>query len=157
MHRRFLRIPSKPFVSTSAVSHALMRAGQQAGFEGFQLENLWVTSGDHYSSQQLAHLFESVIKEGFYESLFLPDIYWVDGSKLLFGTGGKKSIAIRVLGECLYRRAKTDWLSSGTSATDLSLRMNWNEFNFALLKRVVTDGHVSGDLAALMLERDLGL
>ena len=157
MRRRSLRIPTRPFVSTSAISRALMRAGQQGGFDAFQVQELWCAVENHYSSQQLAFLFDHIIKENFYESLFLPDVYWADGGKVLFEAGGKQNTAIRILGECLYQRSKTHWLSSCGSEPDLKMRMKWNDFNLVLLESLVTDGHSSADLAVLLLERDLGL
>lgn len=142
------------FVTTEGVSLAVFRAAYQRGFTPSRIRHIWVTVGQHFAAQAVETAFKGMIADADLETLFHTG-YCVTGEPMLL-RGGRKCVAIRVLGELLHREIRSRRI---TGLHDDSSRksIGWFDFTDSLIGLLVKAGLADETLTSDYLATELGL
>ncbi|WMY87555.1 hypothetical protein QR297_12170 [Pseudomonas shirazica] len=142
------------FVTTEGVSFAVFRAAYLRGFTPSRIRRIWVTVGQHFAAQTVEATFKGVISDADLETLFHTG-YCVAGGPILL-RGGRKCVAIRVLGDLLHREIRSRRIT-GLDVGSSRKSVGWFDFTDSLTGLLVKAGLADETLMSDFLATELGL
>lgn len=151
-----LRQPRKRTLSvtTKGVSLAVFRAAYRRGLTPSKIRYIWVTIGQNFSAQRVEAEFKDMISDANLETLFHTG-YCVTGGPI-FLRGGRKCVAIRVLGDLLHKEIKSRRLA-GLDEESSRKSIGWFDFTDRLTGLLVRAGLADEVLTSDYLTTELGL
>lgn len=144
----------KGFVTTEGVGRAVFYAAYQRRLTPSQIKYIWGTVGQNFAAQVVEAEFKELISGVNLEKLFNVG-YSVTGGPILL-RGGRKCVAIRVLGDLLYREMKSQRLF-GHNEESARKSIDWYDFTDRLAGLLVKSGLASETLTSDYLASELGL
>jgi hypothetical protein len=144
----------KPFITSKAVSEAVIRSGERNNWPVSEVTEIWKLAAIHLSEEVIGTAFEEIICKGSSAALFRRCHYKVRGSEILrldqpaFGCN-----PICILGEKVRTLIKERWPLETSTANG----PQWHDFSDSLLMVLMKRKVVSNRLKGKKIEQDLGL
>jgi hypothetical protein len=145
----------KPFITTKAVSEAVVRSGVTRGWPLPLILEVWELSSLHLSEAVIRGVFSPILAKATVSALFDRNVYIVTGQEALQfePPAGSISDPGHTLSEMLREVIKKQWPMERLPQFD----NEWNDFNEALFETLFNLGFSSRRLRGWKLEQDLGM
>jgi hypothetical protein len=145
----------KPFITTKAVSEAVVRSGVICGWTLPLIQEVWELSSLHLSEAVIRDVFSTILAKPTVSALFDRNVYSVTGQEALqfVPPAGSISDPAYTLSEMLRDVIKDQWPMYRLPPFD----SEWNDFNEALFETLFNSGFSSRRLRGWKLEQDLGM
>jgi hypothetical protein len=145
----------KPFITSKAVSEAVIRSGEACGWASTLTQEAWELASMHLTEEIVGTAFDAfLIKPGF-SALFQRSVYMVTGSEeLRFSCpSGCLSNPSYILSEKIRNLIKRDWPLMPL----VGRPCEWHDFSASLLEVLMEAKVSSHRLKGKKLEEDLGM
>ncbi|RXT67734.1 hypothetical protein B1F73_21820 [Pseudomonas syringae] len=145
----------KPFITTKAVSEAVVRSGETRGWTRPLILEVWELSSLHLSESVIRGVFSPILAKTTVSALFDRNVYTVTGREALQFecTAGLNSDPGYILSEMLRELITKQWPMDRL----LPVGSEWNDFTEALFETLFNSRCASRRLRGWKLELDLGI
>jgi hypothetical protein len=144
----------KPFITTKAVSEAVMKSGRESDWSESQIKEIWWLAADHLSELEVSAAFDDVLSRPNISQIFIRRNYKVTGYETLQLGRGSAPICdpTRILGEKVKALIKMEWPLAISEVGD----SRWHDFSDSLLMACMKKNLVPNRLKGKKVEQDLG-
>lgn len=145
----------KPFITTKAISEAIVWSGETKGWTRPLIYEVWELSSLHLSEAVIRGVFSTILATPTVSALLNRQVYVVTGREVLQFEcpPGSLSDPCYILSEMLRDLIKKQWPMGCLPPLD----SEWNDFNEALFETLFKLGFSSRRLRGWKLEQDLGM
>ncbi|MBK5011952.1 hypothetical protein IAE33_003812 [Pseudomonas sp. S60] len=142
-------------VVPDAIYELVSVAGVRDKLSVRKLDELWRLAGKHYSRFELYRIFRERIGGSSAIELYSPVMRKIARKSPELEAGASVFEPLSALGAALYA-ASQEQREEGPQVDALP-QLAWRDFNQVLLKRLVLDGHLTGEDRDQLIARELGL
>ncbi|POF88368.1 hypothetical protein [Pseudomonas putida] len=145
----------KPFITTKAISEAIVWSGKTKGWTQQLIQEVWELSSLHLSEAVIRSAFSPILSKPTVSALFNRNVYAVSGKEELQFECPPSAISdpCYILSEMLRDLIQKQWPMDRLPPMD----SEWNDFNDALFETLFDLGFSSRRLRGWKLEQDLGM
>lgn len=145
----------KPFITTKAISEAIVWSGKTKGWTQQLIQEVWELSSLHLSEAVIRSTFSHILSKPTASALFNRNVYAVSGKEELQFECPPSAISdpCYILSEMLRDLIEKQWPMDRLPPID----SEWNDFNEALFETLFDLGFSSRRLRGWKLEQDLGM
>lgn len=144
----------KPFITSKAVSEAVIRSGKRNNWSLSEVTEVWKLAANHLTEDLIDKAFDEVIYEANSAALFLRCHYKVKGSEILrLYQPASACNPVCILGKKVRTLIKEQWPLEPSTANS----PQWHDFTDAILMMLMKRKVVSSHLKGKKIEQDLGL
>lgn len=144
----------KPFITTKAVSEAVIRSGERNNWAVSEVTEVWKLAGIHLTEELIGTAFDEVICKASSAALFRRCHYKVKGSEILrLDQPASAFNPVCILGKKVRTLIKDQWPLEPSTTNN----PQWHDFTDAILMMLMKRKVVSNHLKGKKIEQDLGL